>query len=128
MKIQLKNKMAKKEETKKTKKKGLVETPECNDRYCPNCGGSIKARGKIFEGKVIKKFQRRLTIHFERRVYVRKYERYLKKDTKIHARLPECMKKDIEIGDIIQVRECRPLSKIIHFVVIKKIKDAEVKK
>jgi len=31
-------------------------------------------------------------------------------------------------GDFIQVQECRPLSKIIHFVVIKKIKDGEDKK
>ena len=55
--------------------------------------------------------------------YIRKYERYAKFRTKIHARLPENM--DVDVGDLVQVRECRPLSKIIHFMVIKKIKDAE---
>ena len=32
------------------------------------------------------------------------------------------MEKEIDVGDFIRVQECRPLSKIIHFVVIKKIK------
>jgi len=38
------------------------------------------------------------------------------------------MKDSINLGDYIRVQECRPLSKIIHFVVINKIRDAEVKK
>lgn len=89
----------------------------------------IGTRGKVFEGIVTKKFPKRIAIEFERMVYVRKYERYAKLKTKIHARLPDFMEKDINIGDLIRVRECRPLSKIIHFVVIEKIKDAmDVKK
>jgi ribosomal protein S17 len=47
----------------------------------------------------------------------------VKKKTKIHARLPKCMESEIQIGDYVQVQECRPLSKIIHFVVVKKIRD-----
>ena len=35
------------------------------------------------------------------------------------------MDDQINLGDLIRVQECRPLSKIIHFVVIKKIKDKE---
>ncbi len=85
----------------------------------------IGTRGRIFEGTVIKKFPKRVTIEFERMIYVKKYERYAKSKTKIHARLPEEMEKEINIGDLIQVQECRPLSKIIHFIVIKKIKDKE---
>ena len=85
----------------------------------------INPRGKIFEGRVIKKFPKRLTIEFERMIYVRKYERYANSKTKIHARLPESIEKEINIGDLIRVQECRPLSKIIHFIVIKKIKDKE---
>ncbi len=84
----------------------------------------IGSRGRIFEGKVIKKFSKRLAIEFERMVYVKKYERYKKTKTKIHARLPSKMYDKIKIGDTIRIRECRPLSKIIHFVVIEKIKDA----
>ena len=32
------------------------------------------------------------------------------------------------VGDTVKIQECRPLSKIIHFVVIKKIKSGEMKK
>ena len=84
----------------------------------------IGTRGRVFEGRVIKKFPKRVTIEFERMIYIRKYERYAKSKTKIHARLPEDME-DINVGDLIRVQECRPLSKIIHFIVIKKIKDKE---
>jgi small subunit ribosomal protein S17 len=60
-------------------------------------------------------------------MYIRKYERYAKSRTKIHARLPDCIKDKIHVGDLIKVQECRPLSKIIHFVVISKTKDKEEK-
>jgi small subunit ribosomal protein S17 len=86
----------------------------------------IRTHGKIFQGRVIKKFPKRVVIEFERMVYIRKYERYTKTKTKIHARLPESMENQINIGDLIRVQECRPLSKIIHFIVIEKIKDAEM--
>ena len=88
----------------------------------------INPRGRIFEGTVIKKFPKRVVIEFERRIYIRKYERYLKSKTKIHARLSDDMADEVKIGDLIMVQECRPLSKIIHFVVIQKIKDKEEKK
>ena len=109
----------KEEKTKKMKEEKL----SCADRDCP-VHGSLKSRGRKFKGIVTKKNPRRIAIEFERIIYLRKYERYMKKKTRIHARLPDCMK-DIEIGDYIEVQECRPLSKIIHFVVINKIRDKE---
>jgi small subunit ribosomal protein S17 len=114
-------------EKKKTEKKQeeLVST-ECHDVDC-HIHGNLKTRGKTFEGRVVRKFPKRLAIEFERMIYVKKYERYAKKKTRIHARLPICMEKDIQLGDLIKVQECRPLSKIIHFAVIKKIKDANEK-
>lgn len=123
--------MKRKEKTeKKTEKKGEAEAVVAisrDDRDCP-FHGNLKARGRVFEGKVVKKFQNRVAIEFERMVYVKKYERYSKSRTKIHARLPVCMERDIDVGDFIRVQECRPLSKIIHFVVIKKIKTGETGK
>jgi small subunit ribosomal protein S17 len=106
-------------EKKTEKKKEIVETI-CKDRECPR-HGNLKIRGKTFEGKVLKKFPRRIVIEFERMIYTRKYERYSRSKTKIHARLPTCLDKEINIGDLVKVQECRPLSKIIHFVVIGKV-------
>jgi len=113
----------------KTEKETKVEAPEvvvteCKDKDCPT-HGNLKLRGRTFEGKVVAKFHKRITIEFERMIYIKKYERYAKSRTKIHARLPVCMEKDVEVGDFVQIRECRPLSKIIHFVVVKKIKSGE---
>lgn len=96
----------------------------CNDVTCP-VHGNLKTRGRIFRGKVTKKFHKRVVIEFERMIYVRKYERYQKGRTKIHARLPPCMEDKIRAGDYIKVQECRPLSKLVHFVVIEKIKEKE---
>jgi len=84
----------------------------------------VGTRGRVFEGIVTKKFPRRIVIEFERMIYVRKYERYARLKTKIHARVPGIMESEVKVGDLIRVHECRPLSKIIHFVVVKKIKDA----
>ena len=112
-----------------SKKRMVVETigDLCKDRDCP-FHGKLKVRGRTFEGEVIRKFPRRITIGFERMIYIRKYERYAKSKTKIHARLPVCIENNIDIGDTVLIKECRPLSKIIHFVVIKKIKSGEKSK
>lgn len=113
-----KQKIKKQENKKEENRKDRIS---CADKDCP-FHGSLKVRGRHFKGRVIKKFPRRVSIEFERIIHVRKYERYMKKKTRIHARLPDCLKEDIDVGDYVEVGECRPLSKIIHFVVIKKIK------
>lgn len=101
--------------------------PKGNENITPKVGTAEKifARGRTFEGIVKKKFYKRVSIEFERMIYVRKYERYTKSKTRIHSRLPENMEKEINIGDLIMVQECRPLSKLIHSIVIKKIKSKE---
>lgn len=110
------------EETKQEIKNGKV----CNDRFCP-VHGSFSVRGRSFQGKVIRRFPKRVVIEFERTLYIKKYERYAKRKTKLHARLPECMD-DVALGDYMEIRECRPISKIIHFVAVKKIHGGEGEK
>ena len=123
-KSRIKTKMAKKKTTKKTPEKGMKPTAEAVSENSLK-KDKVPTRGKVFEGTVIKKFPERVTIQFEKMVYVRKYERYTKSRTKVHARLPESIKDDIEEGDHIRVQECRPLSKIVHFKVIEKLKNKE---
>lgn len=106
-------------ETKKVEVKKTTKI-SCTDIRCP-FHGNLSLRGRTFKGTVIKKFPTRVSIEFERTVYVKKYERYAKKRTKLHAKLPECLVEEINVGDYIEIKECRPLSKIINFVVIGKI-------
>jgi small subunit ribosomal protein S17 len=100
--------MAKKTDKQREKTKNLVGT-----------------RGRTFKGTVTKVFPTRVVIEFERTIYIPKYERYQKKKSKLHAKLPEGMK--IELGDYIKIQETRPLSKIIHFKVLGKISKEDKK-
>jgi len=131
------------EKTKKTETKGKLKPKEtegvlgkekknekvsCADKLCPFHGSEpLKLRGRIFEGTVIKKLPGRVAIQFERMMHVPKYERYEKRKTKLHARLPDCLKDQINVGDYIKIAECRRLSKIIHFVAVEKIREGKAK-
>lgn len=118
-----------KKQNKEIKVEEKKENSSCADKLCPLHGENpLKLRGRIFEGTVEKKFHKRVVIRFARVAYISKYEGYEKRNTKLHARLTDCMEKEINVGDLIQIAECRPLSKIIHFVVTKRIKTREENK
>jgi len=75
-------------------------------------------RGRTFVGTIIKaKALKTATLEFEWKKFVPKYERYLNKRTKLTVHNPD------EIGavkgDIVEVRECRPLSKTKSFIITK---------
>lgn len=84
---------------------------------------NILARGRVFEGKVVKKFPKHVVIEFERTVHLVKYERFYKKKTRLHSRIPAGL--EVNLGDLVRVQECRPLSKIIHSIVISIIKKSD---
>jgi small subunit ribosomal protein S17 len=114
------NKMAKKEKQEESKsgEKQEKKSDSCKDPKCP-FHGKIKTRGRVFKGEVKKIVGKRAIVEFERLVYIKKYERYLKKKTRLHAHVPDCLQ--LSTGNIVMAAECRPLSKMIHFVIIKKI-------
>lgn len=113
---------------KKTSNKKAEEKVECRDRLCPVHGDrKLKLHGRVFEGTVIRKLNGRVKIEFDRILKVPKYERYEKRRTRIHARLPECLNKEIKEGDLIQIEETRPVSKTINFIVTKVIRKKEEK-
>ena len=94
---------------------------ECNDKNCP-FHGTLSVRGQILRGKVIKVYQKTATIERELIRYVPKYERYMKKKSKIHAHNPPCI--DAKPGDIVTIAECRPISKTKSFVIVEVVKRA----
>ncbi|MAG08293.1 30S ribosomal protein S17 [Candidatus Woesearchaeota archaeon] len=101
---------------KKTTLKIKAPDKDCKDSKCP-FHGSLKTRGRVFVGVVTSKdTHRTATVVFERKVYVPKYERYLKKRSKIHVHNPSCI--DAKPGDFVKIVECRPLSKTKKFVAI----------
>ena len=101
-----------------------VTTPdnECTDRKCP-FHGTLSVRGILLEGAVVSDhMQNTVVVQREYTKLVRKYERYEKRRSKIHAHNPPCI--DAKKGDRVKIAECRQLSKTKSFVVIEKYEGA----
>lgn len=97
-----------------------VKPPQetCNDPRCPFHGG-LKVRGGILEGRVVSdRMAKTVTVAIERMHLVRKYERYERRTSKIHAHNPPCIRAGV--GDKVKIAECRRLSKTKSFVVVEK--------
>ena len=105
------------------KKIGIdVKVPEmsCSDRNCP-FHGKLRVRGRIFEGRVIStRPSKTAVIEWNYFKYIKKYERYERRRTKVYAHNPSCI--NAKEGDVVKIIECRPLSKSKRFVVIEKIR------
>ena len=90
---------------------------KCDDGNCP-VHGSLNVRGRSFTGTVIStKMQKTAIVEWGGRSYLRKYERYEKKRSKVKAHNPDCI--GAKEGDLVEIAECRPLSKTKNFVIVK---------
>jgi small subunit ribosomal protein S17 len=79
-------------------------------------GKSIGTRGRTFLGTVISdRMTRTVTVEWERRLYVPKYERYLRRRSRVKAHNPEHI--NAKKGNKVRVKETRPISKTKHFIV-----------
>lgn len=91
---------------------------ECEDIDCP-FHGKLSVRGEILEGVVVSDKAPKTVVVLRSYVKkVRKYERFEKRKTKIHAHNPPCI--NAHVGDAVKIAECRPLSKTKSFVVVEK--------
>lgn len=100
---------------------GTAKGPKkkCSDLKCP-FHGRLSVRGRQFTGTVIStKMRKTAVVEFERLNFLKKYERYEKRMTRLNAHNTECI--GAKDGDIVNVMECRPLSKTKSFVVIEKL-------
>ena len=89
---------------------------QCKDKKCP-FHGNLSLRGSTFVGRVVSdKMKKTITVEWERRCFIPKYERYERRWSKIKAHNPECI--NAKEGDIVKLKECRHLSKTKNFVVI----------
>ncbi|XP_031632344.1 40S ribosomal protein S11 [Contarinia nasturtii] len=97
------------------------------DKKCPFTG-NVRIRGRILNGIVQKlKMQRTIVIRRDYLHYVRKYSRFEKRHKNMSVHLSPAFR-DVEIGDIVTVGECRPISKTVRFNVLKVTKGAGSKK
>ncbi len=91
-------------------------TKSCEDKKCPY-HGELKPRGRIFTGIIKSKDPNKTaTVYWERLSYLKKYERYEKRRTKLKVHNPSCINADV--GDTVKIMETRPISKTKKFVII----------
>ncbi|MFX1435447.1 MAG: 30S ribosomal protein S17 [Promethearchaeota archaeon] len=57
---------------------------------------------------------------------MKKYQRYERRNTRLACHLPDCLRNEINLGDLIRVGESRKLSKTKAFIVLEKISSEEI--
>lgn len=88
---------------------------ECNDPHCP-LHGEIRTRGAELEGLVVSdKARKTVIVEREYTKFIYKYERSLRKRSRIPAHNSECI--GAKMGDIVKIAESRKISKTKTFVV-----------
>ena len=101
-----------------------VEAPvskECNDQSCP-FHGDTRIRGKITQGVVVsKKSRNTVIIRMDYVQFVKKYQRYERRNSRLACHLPECLRNEVDVGDTVRVGESRKISKTKAFIVLNKI-------
>merc|ERR1712038_1819955 len=80
------------------------------DKKCPFTG-NVSIRGRLLTGVVTKlKMQRSCTVRRDYLHYIKKYQRFEKRHKMVSAHVSPCWR-DIAIGDLVTIGECRPLAK-----------------
>jgi len=95
-----------------------VPEPEtaCEDANCP-FHGELSVRGGTLTGEVASTaMDKTIVVEREYDVYVPKYDRYMKRRSRVPAHLPPCV--DVAVGDTVRIAETRPLSKTKAHVVV----------
>ena len=94
------------------------ENPEEYDyETCPFYG-DLPVRGQVTEGTVVSTdMDRTVVVEREYEVNVPKYDRQMKRRSKIPAHVPEVLE-PLSVGDDVKIAETRPLSKTKSHVVV----------
>merc|ERR1712126_711004 len=97
------------------------------DKKCPFTG-NVSIRGRILTG-IVKSMKMNRTIGLRRDYlhFIKKYQRYEKRHKTLSAHMSPCFR-DVNLGDLVTVGQCRPLSKTVRFNVLKVAKSVASKK
>ncbi|KAI9136229.1 ribosomal protein-like protein S11-2 [Paraphysoderma sedebokerense] len=94
------------------------------DKKCPFTG-NVSIRGRILSGVVVSnKMKRTIIVRREYLHYVPKYNRYEKRHKNVAAHLSPAFV-GVNLGDIVTIGQCRPLSKTVRFNVLKVTKKGQ---
>lgn len=112
----------KKSTVSKNKTNSESTNAECSDKYCPIHSKGVSLRGKSFVGEILSDaFHKTVSVGWERRILIKKYERYERRRTKVKAHLSTCI--NVKKGDKVKIIESRPLSKTKNFIIVEKVNE-----
>ncbi len=102
--------------------------PEDPDNYdyetCPFYG-RLSVRGQTLEGTVVSTdMEKTVIVEREYDVRVPKYDRYMKRRSRIPAHVPGVLE-PLSVGDEVRIAETRPLSKTKSHVVVEVVSEAD---
>ncbi|MFP4117635.1 MAG: 30S ribosomal protein S17 [Candidatus Woesearchaeota archaeon] len=81
---------------------------------------NVRTHGRSYVGRVLSgKMNATVTVTWERKRYVPKFERYMTQTSKVVAHNPDSI--EAKEGDIVRIKQCRPISKTKNFIVIEKL-------
>lgn len=84
----------------------------------------LSMRGRTFIGSVVSaNMHKTIVVEWENRIFIPKYERYMKKRSRVYAHLPEG--NEVDEGDRVKVMETRPLSKTKNFIFVENLSKGE---
>jgi len=98
-----------------------VAQPEeaCTDENCP-FHGTLSVRGQTLVGEVASTdMDKTVVVEREYDVKVPKYDRFMKRRSRVPAHAPPCM--NLSVGDTVRIAETRPLSKTKSHVVVERV-------
>ncbi|MEY7849717.1 30S ribosomal protein S17 [Natrarchaeobius sp. A-rgal3] len=100
------------------------ENPEEYDyEKCPFYG-ELPVRGQILEGQIVSTdMDKTVVVEREYDVAVPKYDRYMKRRSRIPAHVPGVLE-GLSLGDTVKIAETRPLSKTKSHVVVEVTEEA----
>lgn len=84
----------------------------------------ISVRGRVFQGTVVSAaMQKTAVVEWSRKKFIRKYERFENRKTRVKAHNPENI--NAKEGDVVKIGETRKLSKTKSFVILEIVKGAK---
>jgi small subunit ribosomal protein S11e len=88
------------------------------DHKCPFTS-SVSIRGRFFKGVVLSnKMTRTIVLRRDYLHFIKKYNRFEKRHNNLPAHLSPAFPR-VQIGDVVTVGQCRPLSKTVRFNTIR---------
>ncbi len=85
---------------------------------------NVRTHGRSYVGRVVSnKMNATVVVSWDRKIYVPKFERYMLKTSKVAAHKPDSI--SLKEGDMVKIKQCRPISKTKNFMVIENLEGAD---